>query len=140
MDTKIFKKGEVIFREGDQGTCFYQITEGTAGIYLHYGQADQKKLTEMKPGQYFGEMAIIDAWPRSATVVAEEELHAIELTGNDLVDYFQKQPDRILALMNQLGDRLRQVTAEYDEVNAFIKEKQTAGAEKKEGFLARLLK
>ena len=140
MDTKIFKKGEVIFREGDQGTCFYQITEGTAGIYLHYGQADQKKLTEMKPGQYFGEMAIIDAWPRSATVVAEEELHAIELTGNDLVDYFQKQPDKILALMNQLGDRLRQVTAEYDEVNAFIKEKQTAGAEKKEGFLARLLK
>ena len=114
MNTKVFKKGEVVFREGDQGTNFFQITEGTAGIYLHYGQADQQKLTEMKPGQYFGEMAIIDAWPRSATVVAEEELKAIELTGNDLVDYFQEQPDKIMALMNQLGDRLRDVTAEYD--------------------------
>lgn len=140
MNTKVFKKGEVVFREGDQGTNFYQITEGTAGIYLHYGQADQQKLTEMKPGQYFGEMAIIDAWPRSATVVAEEDLKAIELTGNDLVDYFQEQPDKIFALMNQLGDRLREVTAEYDEVTAFIKEKQAAGAEKKEGFLAKLLK
>ena len=140
MNTKVFKKGEVVFREGDQGTNFFQITEGTAGIYLHYGQADQQKLTEMKPGQYFGEMAIIDAWPRSATVVAEEELKAIELTGNDLVDYFQEQPDKIMALMNQLGDRLRDVTAEYDEVNAFIREKQNAGAEKKEGFLAKLLK
>ena len=140
MNTKVFKKGEVVFREGDQGTTFYQISEGLAGIYLHYGQADQQKLTEMKPGQYFGEMAIIDAWPRSATVVAEEELKAIELTGNDLVEYFQEQPDKIMALMNQLGDRLRDVTAEYDEVNAFIKEKQNAGAEKKEGFLAKLLK
>ena len=140
MNTKVFKKGEIVFREGDQGTTFYQITEGIAGIYLHYGQADQQKLTEMKPGQYFGEMAVINAWPRSATVVAEEELKTIELTGNDLVEYFQEQPDKIMALMNQLGDRLREVTAEYNEVNAFIKEKQTAGAEKKEGFLAKLLK
>ena len=70
----------------------------------------------------------------------EEELKAIELTGNDLVDYFQEQPDKIMALMNQLGGRLREVTAEYDEVIAFIKEKEAAGAEKKEGFLAKLLK
>ena len=140
MNTKVFKKGEVIFREGDMGSEFYQITEGTAGIYLHYGEAGQQKLTEMKPGQYFGEMAIIEAWPRSATVVAEEDLHTIELTGSNLVEYFREQPDKIMALMNQLGDRLRQVTADYDEVIAFLKEKQSAGAEKKEGFLAKLLK
>ena len=138
MNEKIFSKNEVVFREGEQGTCFYQITKGTAGVYLHYGQEDQRKLTDMKPGQYFGEMAIIDAWPRSATVVAEEELHAIELTENDLTSYFDEDPGRIMALMNQLGDRLRQLTDEYDEVKAFIREKQNAGAEKKEGFLARL--
>ena len=140
MKERIFSKNEIIFREGDQGTCFYQVTEGTAGVYLHYGEAEQKKLTEVKPGQYFGEMAIISAWPRSATIVAEKELHVIELTGNDLVEYFDKQPDKIMALMNQLGNRLRELTAEYDEVNAFIREKKTAGAEKKEGFFARLKK
>lgn len=101
---------------------------------------DQQKLTDMKTGQYFGEMAIIEAWPRSATVVAEEDLHTIELTGSNLVEYFREQPDKIMALMNQLGDHLRQVTADYDEVIAFLKEKQSAGAEKKEGFLAKLLK
>ena len=140
MNKKVFSKNEVVFREGDQGTCFYQITEGTAGVYLHYGEADQRKLTEMKPGQYFGEMAIIEAWPRSATIVAEDELHTIELTGRDLISYFSEQPDKIMALMNQLGDRLRQLTAEYDEVTAFLREKKAAGTEKKEGFLARLLK
>lgn len=140
MKEKVFKQNEVVFREGEQGTCFYQITDGTAGVYLHYGETAQQKLTEMKPGQYFGEMAIIEAWPRSATIVAEEELHTIELTGSDLNSYFEEQPDRILALFNQLGDRLRQLTASYDEVNAFIKEKNTAVTEKKEGFLARLKK
>ena len=140
MKETVFGKNEVVFREGEQGTCFYQIVKGTAGVYLHYGEAEEQKLTEMKPGQYFGEMAIIEAWPRSATIVAEEELHTIELTGNDLIAYFDEQPDKILALMNQLGDRIRQLTAEYDEVNAFIKDKQNAGIEKKEGFFDKLRK
>ena len=61
MNTKVFGKNEVIFREGEFGNTFYEIKEGTAGIYLHYGQADQRKLADMKPGQYFGEMAIIEA-------------------------------------------------------------------------------
>ena len=140
MKERVFSKNEVVFREGDRAEHFYQVKEGTAGVYLHYGQADQRKLTDVKPGQYFGEMAIIEAWPRSATVVAEEDLHTIELTGSNLVEYFREQPDKIMALMNQLGDRLRQVTADYDEVIAFLKEKQSAGAEKKEGFMAKLLK
>ena len=140
MRKMVFGRNEVVFREGEMGNCFYQITEGTAGVYLHYGEADQRKLTVMKPGQYFGEMAVVEAWPRSTTIVAEDELHAIELTGNDLVSYFDEQPDKILALMNQLGDRIRTLTIEYDEVNAFIREKQAPGAEKKEGFLAKLMK
>ncbi len=140
MNIKVFGKNEVIFREGEFGNTFYEIKEGNAGIYLHYGQADQRKLADMKPGQYFGEMAIIEVWPRSATVVAEEELHAVELTSEDLGAFFTEQPDRIMALMVQLADRLRQLTKDYDEVNAFIREKQDAGAQKNDSFFARLKK
>lgn len=140
MQEKVFEKNTVVFREGDLGNTFYQICKGTAGIYLHYGEADQRKLTDMKPGQYFGELSIIEAWPRSATVVAEDELHAIELTAADLNDFFKEQPDRILKLFNQIGDRIRELTAAYNDVQAFIKEKKEAGAEKKEGFFARLKK
>ena len=140
MKERIFSKNEVVFHEGDRAEHFYQVKKGLAGVYANYGQADQRKLTEVKPGSYFGEMAIIDVWPRSATVVAEEELHTIELTGSELNEYFGKEPDKILTLMNQLGDRIRELTADYDEVQAFLKEKQAGVAEKKEGFLARLLK
>ena len=140
MKERIFSKNEVVFHEGDRAEHFYQVKKGLAGVYANYGQADQRKLTEVKPGSYFGEMAIIDVWPRSATVVAEEELHTIELNGSELNEYFGKEPDKILTLMNQLGDRIRELTADYDEVQAFLKEKQAGVAEKKEGFLARLLK
>ena len=140
MEKKVFKKNEVVFREGEFGKSFFQIVEGTAGIYLHYGEEEQRKLTDMTAGQFFGEMAVIEAWPRSATVVAEDELQVIEIEESNLNQYFKEQPDKILALMKQIGNRIRSLTEEYDEVNAFIKEKNEAGAEKKEGFFAKLKK
>ena len=140
MKEKVFTANEVVFREGDPGNCFYQILEGTAGVYLNYGEADERKLTEMKPGQYFGEMAVIDTWPRSTTVIAEQELRTFEISEAALNDYFAEEPDRILALMKQLSNRIRSLTVEYDEVNAFLKEKQDAEAAKKPGFLEKLKK
>lgn len=140
MEKKVFKKNEVVFREGEFGKSFFQIVEGTAGIYLHYGEEGQRKLTDMTAGQFFGEMAVIEAWPRSATVVAEDELQVIEIEESNLNQYFKEQPDKILALMKQIGNRIRSLTEEYDEVNAFIKEKNEAGTEKKEGFFAKLKK
>ncbi|QUA54460.1 cyclic nucleotide-binding domain-containing protein [Aristaeella lactis] len=140
MKEKLFSRNEVVFREGDLGESFFQIMEGKAGVYLHYGEADERKLTEMKPGQYFGEMAVIGAWPRTATIVAEEDLRVTEITEAGLNEYFTEQPDRILAIMKQIGSRIRTLTEEYDEVTAFLKEKKDDGAEKKEGFLAKLKK
>ena len=94
MKRVVFNKGEVVFHEGDMGTCFYQIEAGEAGVYVSYGNADQRKLTEMKPGQFFGEMAVIEAWPRSTTIVAESDLHVIAIGESELNDYFMEQPTR----------------------------------------------
>ena len=137
MNERVFTKGQVIFREGDSGESFFHITEGKAGVYLHYGEADERKLNEMLPGQYVGEMAVINAWPRSATVVAEEDMKAIEIGEKELNDYFRQYPDKILSIMKQIGGRIRTLTEEYDEVTAFLKEKQDATAPKSSGFLAR---
>ena len=140
MKRRVFNSQEVVFREGDYGTCFYRIESGTAGVWLHYGEEDQRKLTEMKAGQYFGEMAIIESWPRSTTIVAEEELHVLEIQEDELNSYFAVEPDKILAIMKQLSGRIRTLTEEYDEVTAFLKEKKDADAPKKQGFLDKLKK
>ena len=140
MKNKVYGTGEVVFREGEYGDCFYRIQSGTAGVYLQYGEEDQRKLTEMKAGQYFGEMAIIEARRRSTTIVAEEELHVLEIPEGELNRYFEKEPDTILALMKQLSSRIRMLTKDYEEVTAFLKEKQEKDAPKKEGFFDRLKK
>jgi CRP-like cAMP-binding protein len=140
MNEKVFGKSEVIFREGDLGDSFFQIVDGLAGVYLGYGTADEKKLTEMKPGQYFGEMAVIEAWPRSTTIRAETELHVIEISENELNAFFAEQPDRILSLMNQLGGRIRELTAEYNEVKSYLEDRGSIAPEKKAGFLAKIKK
>ena len=140
MSEKKFHAGDVIFREGDTGSCFYQIVDGIAGVYLDYGEPDQRKLTDMLPGQFFGEMAVIDACPRTTTIVAEKDLQVIEIGEQDLNDYFSEKPDQILAIMKQLSSRIRSLTEEYEEVNFFLKEKQDKTAPKKDSFLARLKK
>ena len=140
MEEKVFAPREVVFREGEIGTSFFQILSGTAGVYVNYGTAEEQKLTEMKPGQYFGEMAVIDAWPRSSTIVAEDELRVLEIPESGLNEYFTAQPDKILAIMKQLSGRIRSLTEEYEEVTAFLKEKEESNAPRSSGFLAKLKK
>lgn len=140
MEEKVFAPKQVIFREGDCGDTFYKILEGTAGIYVNYGTPEEQKLTEMKTGQYFGEMAVIEAWPRSTTVVAEDELRVLEIGEADLNNYFTREPEMIYALMKQLSSRLRALTEEYDEVKAFLREKKLETAARSAGFLAKLKK
>lgn len=138
MSKKKFARGEVVFREGEIGRSFYQILEGAAGIYLHYGEEGERKIAEMMPGQYFGEMGVIEAWPRSATVVAEEDLRVVEITESNLNAFFQENPAKILEIMKQIGSRIRTLTEEYEEVSAFLKEKENA--KKDDGFFAKIRK
>ena len=67
MQKKVFKKKEIIFWEGSVGSCMYKIIDGTVSVILSYGTKDERKLTELGEGQIFGEMSILEAWPRSAT-------------------------------------------------------------------------
>ena len=64
------RKDEVIFRQGESSRCMYRIQSGRVGIFLDYGGAREKRLTELDAGRYFGEMGLLDDEPRSATAVA----------------------------------------------------------------------
>ena len=66
----ILKRNEIIFSEGDKSDCMYDIRQGRVGIYANYGTKEEKLLTELSKDQFFGEMGIIEGYPRSATAVA----------------------------------------------------------------------
>ena len=60
METKTFKKGEVIFKQGDLSDCMYDILWGEVGIYADYGTPEEKLLTTLETERFFGEMGMIE--------------------------------------------------------------------------------
>lgn len=114
MAEQHFKRDDVIFRAGDAADCMYEIVSGQVGIYAGYGKPEQKLLAELRDGQYFGEMAMIEALPRSATAVALSANVVLEtVTWQTLGDFFRDRPAKVVTIMQQMGRRIRELTEDY---------------------------
>ena len=113
--TKDFAKGEVIFRERDNGDCFYDVKKGTIGIFSDYGTDDEQQISLVEEGHILGEMALVDAFPRSATAVALTDVTADEVTVEDMKGFFKTEPERVTHVIQELGSKLANLTAEYSE-------------------------
>ncbi len=144
MMQRTFQKDEVIFREGVLQTTMFDICSGRVGIFTKHGTPEARKLTELGAGQYFGEMGMVDRLPRSATAVALEDGTVLqEITTEEFGAYLHEQPEQVMAILQNLSARLRDLTAEYKELCGVIAELERAGqrpAEEKKGFLAALRK
>ncbi len=114
MIQKVFNANEMIFRQGEPGEEMYDILSGSVGIYLNYGLPEQKLLARVEANACFGEMAIIEKAPRSATAVAlEDSTQLAAITGADFSAYFETRPEKVLDIMQQLSKRLRALTEDY---------------------------
>ena len=122
MIQKSFKKGEVIVKEGDTGKSFFFILEGSASVYGGFGKSNQLKIGDIEAGEFFGEMAILEAYPRSATVVAKDGTRVVEIPGNELKSFFEENPDMIFELMRHLAARIQVVTDDYNEAKVLLKD------------------
>ena len=122
MDVKTCSKGTVIFEEGDMGRTMYEVVSGVVGIFADYGKETEQKLVELKQGEVFGEMAVIEDFPRSATAVAMEDTELYEIPGIALNAYFAEKPEMIMAILRHLSTRVRDLTKDYSEVCNTINE------------------
>ena len=116
METKSFRKGEVIFHEGEAGDCMYEVYMGVVGVYKDYGTDEQKMLKDFYPDQYFGEMGLLDHAPRSATAVALEDATVGVVTEEAFGEFFRENPSRVLMVMQQLSHNLRRTSEQYVDV------------------------
>ena len=135
---KTFKKGEIIIKEGDVGKTLFYITEGKAGVYVDYGKKNPFRLGFVESGEFFGEMAILEAYPRSATVVAERNISVIEIPGDDMNSFFSENPDQIIALMKLLGSRIETMAADYVESQVLLKQLRDADEGKKKSLFSKI--
>ncbi|MBE7004143.1 MAG: cyclic nucleotide-binding domain-containing protein [Ruminococcaceae bacterium] len=144
MTTVSFHYLDVIFKEDDLGRNMFKVLDGLVGIYAHYGKPEEKKLTELKPGDYLGEMAVIEAYPRSATAVAlAEGTQLVEIEGSRLLDYLSEGDEELYGIFRHLSRRLRELSDDYTELCETLREigrLDTSGEKVNEGLLNKLKK
>ena len=126
MKETTFGKDQVIFREGDNATTMYDILSGKVGIYKNYGAENEQQIIVMEAGQVFGEMGMIEYYPRSATAVALEDTVVEELGESEIRDYFKTKPEKLLQLMKVLSQRVRETTQKYMDVCRIVNDHEKA--------------
>lgn len=140
----ILKRNEIIFNEGDKSDCMYDIRMGRVGIYANYGSKEEKLLTELTKDQFFGEMGIIEGYPRSATAVAMGDMTELTVIAkNEFEDYCKRNPEKTILIMKNMSTRIRELTQDYLEVCHTVAESLEAerlGEKKSTGLLNRLKK
>ena len=108
---RYYDAGEVIEKEGGYSVVFYLITDGSVEV-----RRGKKILSKLGPGKFFGEMALIDKQPRSATVVAAEPgTKCLLMTVWSFRAALETDPKLAMGVMRELARRLRQTTNALSE-------------------------
>jgi HEAT repeat protein len=97
-----FRENETILREGEPGEHFYIVAEGRIMITV-----DGRQIDDLGPRQYFGEMALFDGGPRSATATANMATTVLRLDRDDFNRLGQDEPDLFIGVIRVLSERLR---------------------------------
>jgi CRP-like cAMP-binding protein len=104
--TRRLRSREVLFRKGDEGATLYGVMRGRLRVF---SGADAKEVTfnYLDAGEIFGEIALLDARPRSATIAAVEPVELLTLQRRDLIPFMEQHPKVAIQLATVLAQRLR---------------------------------
>ena len=113
------KKGETLFRKGDEGSSLYIIKQGTIKIVLPSRLGDEVIVTIFSQGDFFGEMALFDGKPRSADALAMESTKIYMLSRKDFLLFLHSNINAMESILSQLTKRLRD-TDDFLEGTCFL--------------------
>lgn len=102
-DEVSIEAGRVLVEQGRTGQEFFLILEGEAVV-----RRNNRKVATLGPGQYFGELAILDRGPRSASVVANTDMRLLVLGQRDFVGVLDSIPGMASKLLSTMAQRLRE--------------------------------
>lgn len=117
MSEKIYARKSIVFHEGDQGNTLYIIKNGRIKIAKVAMDGREKTLTILLGGDFFGEMAIFDNLPRSATAEAlENDVHLFAINKSDFERLINENPSIALRIMKDLTRRIRQINQQVEDL------------------------
>jgi len=132
VDQVLYKAGEVIFHERDAGDALYVVDEGTIRLWVVDEDVQPVTLAELQPGDFFGEMSVLDRGERStsATAIVDSTLH--RLSSEDFQSFLMQHPDAAIDVICEVGARLRRTNQIVSQrasrnINKEMEEKMTVG-------------
>lgn len=108
VDLRRLAAGDVLFHAGVPGESLYIVRSGEIELFVKDNAGQKIVLTIAREGQIFGELALLDRGPRTATAVALGDTQLLELDRDDLLMLFQKTPAAALRLLAGMGHMTRQ--------------------------------
>lgn len=137
-----FSAGAAIFHESDQGDALYVVESGAVHIWVFDDDAEKITLSELKPGDFFGELSVLDEGKRSANATAMTDSTLHRLRRDDFHEFLLAHSYVALDLICEIGSRLRQTNLLVSQrvtrnVNTEMEKKLTVGqrvADKVAGF------
>jgi len=112
-----YAAGQDLVRQGDTGVGFFIIRSGRVAIVQQHG-AEEHTISEMKTGDFFGDMALLDEFPRSATVRAVEPTTCLGITRWHFRGILESHPQLALKMLPVLTRRIRNAEAHNHEAAA----------------------
>ncbi len=105
-----YRKGQIIFYRGDPGNAMYVLIRGSVMMTLPSETGSEVIVALVRPGDHFGELAVLDGGPRYVTAVAEEPTEVLAIYRDRLVAFLRDHSDVALQITLSLCLRLRHVT------------------------------
>lgn len=115
--TRRFRRGEVIFHAGDPGDALFIIVSGEVKIALPSEEGDEAILATLGAGDVFGELALLDGAPRSATASAMVATEAVILPRDRFRELVATEPAVRDTLLASLAGELRRLTTHVEELH-----------------------
>lgn len=120
-------KGHTIVEEGLSGDYMYILTEGQVKVTKLSGDGREKILELLGPGDFFGEMSLLDNAVRSASVKSMSETRILALSRNDFLKELRHNPDLAMAVIQELTHRVRQMDEQASSLSFQRVKERTQG-------------
>ncbi len=132
VDQVNFKAGETIFNEHDRGDSLYVVETGSVRIWVFDEDVREVTLAELKPGDFFGELAVLDRGERSSSATAIVDTHLHRLSSDDFQKFLMEHPDVSIDVICEIAARMRQTNLLVSQrtarnINVEMAERATVG-------------
>ena len=113
-----FRKGETVFHQGDPGDALHILASGSVKVVLPSEESAEPAIVAvLGPGEFFGELAILDGAPHSATIVALESTETLVLRRDTFLGLIDSEPELRRALLASLATEIRRLTGHVEDLH-----------------------